>query len=81
MARRTLTAKPIEEGSRARVARRPSTVKVESRLRRDAGGERVAVYLPPEMAVELRVRCARERRSVSDAITEAVGNWLSERPR
>jgi hypothetical protein len=47
-----------------------------SRLRRVAGGERVAVYLPPDAATALRVRCAQERRSVSDAVTEAVAEWL-----
>ena len=48
----------------------------ESRLRRESGGERLAIYLPPNVAEELRVRCARERRSISDAVTEAVTVWL-----
>ena len=48
----------------------------ESRLRRESGGERLAIYLPPDVAEELRVRCARERRSISDAVTEAVTVWL-----
>lgn len=47
-----------------------------SRLRRLERGERVSVYIPPEMAEALRVRCARERRSVSDAVTEALTAWL-----
>jgi hypothetical protein len=47
-----------------------------SRLRREGGGERLAIYLPPDIAEELRVRCARERRSISDAVTEAVSGWL-----
>lgn len=47
-----------------------------SRLRREAGGERIAVYLPPRVAEDLRVRCARERRSFSDAVTEAITMWL-----
>ena len=47
-----------------------------SRLRREVSGERVAVYLPPEAALALRVRCAQARRSVSDAVTEAVAEWL-----
>lgn len=53
--------------------RRPASA---SRLRREGGGERVAIYLPPELAEELRVRCARERRSISDAVTEAVASWM-----
>lgn len=43
-----------------------------SKLRRDQRGERVAGYLPAELERELRLFCARERRSVSDALTEAV---------
>lgn len=39
-------------------------------------GERVTVYLPPDVATELRVRCAQDRRSLSDAITEATEVWL-----
>ena len=48
----------------------------ESRLRRTELGERLTVYLPPGLAKDLRVRCASERRSVSDAVTEAVGAWI-----
>jgi hypothetical protein len=46
-----------------------------SRLRRAELGERLVVYLPPELATELRVRCAKERRSLSDAVTAAVEAW------
>jgi hypothetical protein len=48
----------------------------DSKLRRAELGERLTVYLPPALAKDLRVRCASERRSVSDAVTEAVGSWL-----
>lgn len=49
-----------------------------SKLRRASRGVRVPVYLPPEMEEALRERCAKApRRSVSDAVTEAVGLWLS----
>ena len=58
------TAKKFEQGAAA------------SRLRRETQGERMAVYLPPKMAEDLRVFCARKRRSLSDAVTEAVGEWL-----
>jgi|CZKU01.1.fsa_nt_gi hypothetical protein len=47
-----------------------------SKLRRPSLGERLAVYVPPELASELRVTCARERRSISDAVTEAVSIWI-----
>lgn len=49
-----------------------------SRMRRESSGERVAVYLPPELALKLRMRCVQARRSVSDAVTEAVAQWLSD---
>ena len=49
-----------------------------SKLRRDQRGERVAGYLPPELERELRMFCARERRSVSDALTEAVSLLLQK---
>lgn len=49
-----------------------------SKLRRATRGERVAAYLPPELAEALRIRCARDRRSVSDAVTVAVERWLKE---
>lgn len=47
-----------------------------SKLRRAARGERISAYLPLEVAEALRVRCARERRSISDAVTDAVSQWL-----
>ncbi len=50
--------------------RRPSS------LRRTSRGERIAIYLPPETAEALRVRCAKDRRSISDATTVAVQAWL-----
>ena len=49
-----------------------------SRRRRPVRGERIAVYLPPSLVEELRVRCVRERRSVSDAVTEAVSSWIQD---
>ena len=49
----------------------------DSKLRRAVRGERVAAYIPPELAEKLRVRCAMERRSVSDAVTAAVASWLN----
>lgn len=63
-----------EETARKFVA--PPKEAKESKLRRETVGERVAVYLPPAMAQELRVRCAADRRSVSDAVTEAVALWI-----
>jgi hypothetical protein len=50
--------------------------KKESKLRRSELGERVAVYLPPKLAEELRVKCAKQRQSLSDAVTYAVAAWV-----
>jgi hypothetical protein len=64
-------------------APRPAAVKVPtqdaptSRLRRDESGERVVAYVPTDLATDLRVTCARSRRSMSDAVTEALTMWLS----
>lgn len=44
--------------------------------RRKEGGERIAVYLPSDVAEALRIQAVRGRRSVSDAVTEAVVAWL-----
>ena len=40
-------------------------------------GERVAVYLSPGVAEALRVRCARDRRSLSNGVGEALEAWLA----
>lgn len=45
-------------------------------LRRETSGERLSVYLPPELAQELRIKSVKQRRSVSDAVTEAVRQWV-----
>lgn len=69
---------PVAEVTAARftVAEEPKASPAStSRLRRAELGERMVVYLPPELATELRVRCARERRSLSDAVTAAVEAW------
>jgi len=70
------------KGARANTSEPPvettdERLRQPSRLRRDGvRGERVSVYLPPELVVRLRVFCARERRSISDAVTEAVSAYL-----
>jgi hypothetical protein len=68
----------VDERKATRFERTDDTGRVPgaSRLRRESLGDRVTVYLPPELAEGLRVRCARERRSVSDAVTEAVFAWM-----
>lgn len=66
----------VKEQAAARFVKAEKKPARASKLRREEGGERVAIYLPPDVAEELRVRCARERRSISDAVTEAVTGWL-----
>jgi len=45
--------------------------------RREEPGERLAIYVPPELATKLRVYCAQSRSSLSDAITRALEKMLS----
>ncbi len=45
--------------------------------RRDAG-ERLTIYVPPDIAEAVRVRCAKERRSLSEVGTEALAAWIGE---
>lgn len=69
----------VPEKEARRFERAPASVAAQpgSKLRRDERGERVSAYVPAEIAEEVRVRCARERRSVSDAVTRALEMWLS----
>ena len=52
--------------------RKRASAMPSARLRRDDPGERLAVYLPPELVQALRIHCVHERRSASDAATEAI---------
>lgn len=54
-----------------------SARKKGSRLKRESLGERVTVYLPPKLADAVRRRCLKERRSISDGMTEAAEAWIS----
>lgn len=71
------SAVPETEARRFERSRSPAAHPTESKLRRPERGERLSAYVPAELAESLRVRCARERRSVSDAVTEALTAWLS----
>lgn len=76
--KRTLVAAPVAERFTAvsNDAEAQSTPTPKGSKLRSAGqGERVVVYLPTDLATDLRVRCARERRSLSDAMTAAVEAW------
>lgn len=65
-----------EEVLRRRPTSPPSDEPAPSKLRREERGVRVAVYLPAELEQELRVHCAKSRRSLSDALTEAAALLL-----
>lgn len=75
-------APPAREPVREEDARRfesstgPSRAARSSPRRRAEGGDRLTAYVPPELKVALEVRCAKERRSVSDAVTEALEAWM-----
>lgn len=72
---RTAVSETAAQAFEAAGQREPTKPKASS-LRRGVGGARVAVYLPAELEQGLRVRCATDRRSISDAVTEAVAKWL-----
>jgi hypothetical protein len=40
--------------------------------------ERVNVYIPTDVVMALRVRCAETRRSISDGVTDALRAWLEQ---
>jgi len=50
----------------------------ESRYRREGPGERIGAYLPPELVQEFKLAALTQRRSLSDALTEAVREWLTK---
>lgn len=53
---------------------RPSS----ARTRRDGGDfERFNAYVPVELMTRVRERAFRERRSVSDVLTEALERWVA----
>jgi hypothetical protein len=48
----------------------------ERKTSRRPRGERIVFYIPPEVAEEVRVRCARARMSLSEAGAEALAMWI-----
>lgn len=50
-----------------------------SALRRNTKGERLVVYLPPDLDSDLRVHSGRERQSKSWIVTEALREYLGAR--
>ena len=50
--------------------------KIATRGKRKEAGERLTIYVPTELAEAVRVRCAKERRSLSDAGTAALSMWI-----
>ena len=62
---------PSPMAAKKRRANKPT-----STLRRETPGVRLNVYVPDELERRLRIRCAEERRSMSDAVTHAIEKWL-----
>lgn len=52
----------------------PEEERPKSILQRANGREveRMCIYLPPELAEDLRVHCARKRRQISEVIAAAI---------
>ena len=74
----TLPKAPQRTPVAAKAADRFVGDKLQTRGKRKEAGERLTVYVPPELAEALRVTCAQERRSLSEAVTEALRLWTSE---
>jgi hypothetical protein len=48
--------------------------------RRGPAVARVVAYMPPELSDQLLVYSAKNRRTVSDCVNEAVAQWLAKLP-
>jgi hypothetical protein len=66
----------VEPPATDRTANGQGAQERRSARRRTESGERVSGYVPPTMAEALRVRCANERQSLSEALTEALSAWV-----
>lgn len=81
-ARARRSAQLTEQGNAAGAARPLSTpprppAQPTSQPRHTEPGERLTVYLPPDIARALRIRCAEDNRSASDAVTTSLFAWLT----
>lgn len=63
--------------SSAAPTRSSAAPKSAGRLRRSEAGERVTLYMPSDLVTEVRKLCAEQRRSLSDAGTDAFRVWLA----
>ncbi|MBA2683893.1 MAG: hypothetical protein H0U66_05330 [Gemmatimonadaceae bacterium] len=77
-----------EEGAKSFISKSghapalPGARQRSSRLRRAQAEdtERLNVHVPIGTANRVRERAVKERRSLSDAVTEALDSWLKSRP-
>lgn len=70
---------PVEEGKAAGFVVPKPKGKGASKLRREGPGTRVNAYIPTELEAGLRRVAFEERRSLSDALTEAIAQWLKRK--
>jgi hypothetical protein len=61
--------------SGARQPKRPARKGVVSRVRK-GDLDRVTAYLPVELGTQLRMTCAAQRIELSEAIADALREWL-----
>jgi len=81
-AKKTTLAKGFASGAPGAPLTRRERSFVETGKAAEGGGagdvDRIgSIYLPRELATELRVRCAANRQSLSSAIGEGVKLWLA----
>lgn len=68
---RTRTSSKTKKKSKQSPKRRGIVERSDGRLR-----ARMTIYLPPDLAKALRVRCASEGMEISEAVAEAIQKYL-----
>lgn len=71
---------PVPEAAARKFEKAAPTTPADSKLRAPETGVRLVFYLPPDVAQALRDKCHEDRRSKSNAATEALRAWLGLSP-
>ena len=69
--------RPSRAGRQAEQPKRPARKGVVSRVRK-GDLDRVTAYLPVELGTQLRMACAAQRIELSEAIADALRDWLAK---